>query len=279
MQIRRLSIPDTSALLAAINGAFADYIVPFQLTAAQLNFKMMSESIRPEWSVGVFEAGRLIAFILHGVRTAEGKTMVYNAGTGVLPAHRGKGLVGKMYEYILPFFKENHVNKLVLEVIEGNRPARHAYEKNGFSIRRKLWCFGGVLSATTAPAPALIKSPGHLEWDLLQSFWDIHPSWQSAIPTMDLARANVLAAWLGEELSGYILFRPESRRIYQLAVAPQHRRKGIATQLLAAVQQQMPEGKVQFNNVDEAAAGLKLCLEKQGLKNELNQFEMTRDFL
>jgi ribosomal protein S18 acetylase RimI-like enzyme len=64
--------------------------------------------------------------------------------------------------------------------------------------------------------------------------------------------------------------------MYQIAVAPQHRRTGIGTQLLAEVQQQLSNEKVQINNVDEAAENLKLFLEKQGLTNDINQFEMTK---
>ncbi|MFD1630701.1 GNAT family N-acetyltransferase [Pseudopedobacter beijingensis] len=157
MQIRNLSTQDNPDLVQAINGAFADYIVPFQLNAAQLQFKMATENIVPEWSVGVFEGEQLIAFIMHGVRTTAGKTVVYNAGTGVLPAYRGKGLVGKMYEYMQPFFEENKVQQLVLEVIEGNQSAIRAYEKNGFTIQRKLLCFDGELKVQPTSATASVR--------------------------------------------------------------------------------------------------------------------------
>ena len=45
MELRRLTREDVPDLLSTINGAFADYIVPFQLNAEQLQFKMTTEDI------------------------------------------------------------------------------------------------------------------------------------------------------------------------------------------------------------------------------------------
>jgi ribosomal protein S18 acetylase RimI-like enzyme len=218
----------------------------------------------------------MIAFIMHGVRTIDGKTVVYNAGTGVLPDYRGQGLVGKMYNYLQPFLKDYQVSQLVLEVIESNRSAIRAYEKNGFVIHRKLLCFGGTLQTTPRLNTASVKPLEKFLWKDFQSFWDILPSWQSAVPSMDAAQPAALGAFVGSELAGYVLFNPANKRMYQIAVAPQHRRTGIGTQLLAEVQQQLSNEKVQINNVDEAAENLKLFLEKQGLTNDINQFEMTK---
>lgn len=276
MQIRQLTEQDIPDLLKAINGSFADYIVPFQLNAEQLQFKMQSETIVPEWSIGVFEDKKMIAFIMHGVRTIDGKTVVYNAGTGVLPDYRGQGLVGKMYNYLQPFLKDYQVSQLVLEVIESNRSAIRAYEKNGFVIHRKLLCFGGTLQTTPRLNTASVQPLENFLWKDFKSFWDILPSWQSAVPSMDAAQPAALGAFVDAELAGYVLFNPANKRIYQIAVAPQHRRTGIGTQLLAEVQQQLSNEKVQINNVDEAAENLKLFLEKQGLTNDINQFEMTK---
>ncbi|RYD97644.1 MAG: GNAT family N-acetyltransferase [Sphingobacteriales bacterium] len=277
MEIRRLTNKDRAALLHTLNGAFADYIVPFQLDVEQLQFKMASEDVLPEYSAGVFDAGKLIAFIMHGFRTATGKKIMYNAGTGTLPAYRGNGLVGKMYDYLLPFLKAQEISQLVLEVIENNQRAIRAYEKNGFSIRRKLLCFAGTLQVSTAPDIYTVLPLHTLDWGILRSFWDIEPAWQNAIATMDNIQPKAFGAFAGDELIGYILFNPDKKRLYQLAVAPRHRRKGVATQLLKHMQEALPQQKIQWNNVEEAATGLKLFLEKQGLANTLNQFEMIKN--
>ena len=276
MQIRQLTKQDIPDLLKAINGAFADYIVPFQLNEEQLQFKMRSENIIPEWSIGVFEAEKLIAFIMHGVRTIEEKNVVYNAGTGVLPEYRGHGLVGEMYDYIKPFFEENNVNQLVLEVIESNQSAIRAYEKNGFTIHRKLLCFAGELQPKQHPNTATIRPLQNFVWEDVQSFWDILPSWQSAVASMNFAEPQALGAFVSNYLVGYVLFNPTNKRIYHIAVTSEYRRKGIGTQLLTETQKQLSDKKVQINNMDEAAESLKLFLEKHGLTNDINQFEMIK---
>ena len=277
MEIRRLTDKDAPALLDAVNGAFADYIVPFQLDAEQLQFKMMSEDVLPEYSAGVFDAGRMVAFIMHGFRAGSAKKIVYNAGTGTLPAYRGKGLVSKMYDYLLPFLKEQQIDQLVLEVIEENQRAIHAYNKNGFSIRRKLLCFGGTLQVSSTPGVYTTRPLDTLDRDVLRSFWDIEPAWQNAMATMDNIKPKAIGAFAGDELIGYILFNPDRNRLYQLAVAPRYRGRRVAAQLLYHLQQELPQQKIQWNNLDEAATGLKLFLQKQGLVNEINQFEMIRN--
>lgn len=276
MELRRLSGEDIPDLLSTINGAFADYIVPFQLNAEQLQFKMTTEDILPEYSTGVFEAGKMIACIMHGLREIDGKLVAYNAGTGVLPEWRGKGLVGKMYEHVLPFLQAQKAQQIVLEVIETNQSAIRAYEKYGFAIQRKLLCFDGTLEIGADTGTYSLQPLDHLDWELLRSFWDILPAWQSAAATMNHIQPKALGAFAGEQLIGYILFNPVNKRLYQLAVAPEFRRKGVATQLLAHVQQELAQQKLQWNNVDEAAEGLRIFLEQHGLVNTINQFEMSK---
>lgn len=276
MQIRRLTNQDIPDLLLAINGAFADYIVPFQLNREQLDFKMTSEDIQMDYSVGVFEDGTLVAFIMHGVRPLDNGYRVYNAGTGVLPDYRGKGLVGQMYTYIVPFLQAQGVKEMVLEVIESNQSAIRAYEKEGFTIKRKLLCFSGSLKESKGNNTALLKPLSSLSWDTLSDFWDITPSWQSDTRSMQLVPPSILGAFIADELVGYVLFNTTKRRIYQLAVNPNQRHKGVAQQLIAAIRQQIPAESIQINNVDEAAADLKQFLEKQGLQNDINQLEMTK---
>lgn len=276
MQIKKLTIQDTECLLQAINQAFADYIIPFKLTAEQLHFKITSENIQLDWSVGVFVDKTLIAFIMHGVYTYNGETCVYNAGTGVLPAFRGQGLVGKMYDFISPFLRENQTRKLVLEVIEGNHSAIRSYEKFGFSIQRKLLCFEGKLHVEKPEKNVVIKTLDDFSWSVLQSFWDIEPSWQSAPQAMNFIKPSLLGAFVEQELVGYVFFNPLLKRIYQIAVSPGYRRKGIGTQLLAETSFYTDGEKIQVNNVDESAEHIQLFLEKYGLINDISQFEMIK---
>jgi len=276
MKIRQLTQSDIPQLLQTINGAFKDYIVPFQLDIEQLRQKISMEDIQLTWSVAAFAENKLVAFMMHGLREIDRQLVVYNGGTGVLPEFRGHGLVGKMYHYLIPFFKENKVRQVVLEAIESNGAAIRAYEKSGFSINRKLLCFSGVIQPVRVSDVARIQPLSNFSWQEFQSFWDILPSWQSAAKSMDRLQPSALGAYIDDKLAGYILFNPGNKRIYQVAVAREYRRKGIGTQLFQALKEEMPAEKISFNNVDAKAEDVKLFLEKQGLVNGINQVEMIK---
>jgi len=276
MKIRQLTQSDIAELLQTINEAFKDYIVPFQLDIEQLRQKIRTEDIQLTWSVAVFAENKLVAFMIHGLREIDRQFVVYNGGTGVLPEFRGHGLVGKMYRYLIPFFNENKVKRILLEAIESNGAAIRAYEKSGFSINRQLLCFSGAIQPATVSNVARIQPLSDFSWQEFQSFWDILPSWQSAAQSMDSLQPSALGAYIDEKLVGYILFNPGNKRIYQVAVAAECRRKGIGTQLFQALKKEMPAEKISFNNVDAKAKNVKLFLEKQGLVNGFNQVEMIK---
>lgn len=276
MKIRQLTQSDIPQLLQTINGAFKDYIVPFQLDIEQLRQKISMEDIQLTWSVAAFAENRLVAFMMHGLREIDRQLVVYNGGTGVLPEFRGHGLVGKMYHYLIPFFKENKVRQVVLEAIESNGAAIRAYEKSGFSINRQLLCFSGAIQPARVSDVARIQPLSNFSWQEFQSFWDILPSWQSAAKSMDRLQPSALGAYIDDKLAGYILFNPGNKRIYQVAVAPDYRRKGVGTQLFQTLKEEMSAEKISFNNVDAKAEDVKLFLEKQGLVNGINQVEMIK---
>ena len=133
--LRTLENISTERLLETFNLSFSDYIVPFYLTKEQLENKIQSESIKLEFSVGAFEDNRLIAFILHGYDTIDNLKIVYNAGTGVIPAKRGNKLTAKLYEYALTILHKNDIDKVLLEVITTNKAAIKTYKNIGFKIR------------------------------------------------------------------------------------------------------------------------------------------------
>lgn len=275
-RIRQLTQSDLPELLQTINRAFVDYIVPFQLDMEQLRQKIRAEDIDLAWSVGTFIAGKFVAFMLHGVRELDHQRVVYNGGTGVLPGFRGLGLVGKMYDYLVPFLNQHQVKRIVLEAIESNQSAIRAYQKSGFSINRKLLCFTGVIQSEKVENVVSIRSLSDVPWTVLQRFWDILPSWQSALESMDTLQPKALGAYIDSKLVGYVLFNLVNKRIYHIAVAPEFRRQGVGTLLFQALKNETTTEIIQFNNVDAEANDVKLFLEKQGLANGINQLEMTK---
>lgn len=278
MEFRDLSNISTKSLLEVFNCSFADYMIPFQLNLAQLQFKIQSEGIDLKWSVGAFDKNRLVGFVLHGVKREEEKTMVYNAGTGVLPECRGRGLVQQMYDFSMPFLRARGVEVVVLEVIVGNVSAIRAYEKYGFKEARKLLCFEGTVVEGREKRGFEIETLTEFHWPQFRSFWDVQPSWQNDRFALELLKEEyvVLAAFKKKQLAGYLIFNPKLHKIQQLAVNHKYRRQGAATQLLLRMKQWIKDEKVVFNNIDATATALKVFLENRGLQERIQQLEMER---
>jgi ribosomal protein S18 acetylase RimI-like enzyme len=279
MEFRNLADLNITDLLSVFNLSFSDYVVPFHLTLEQLKSKINAEKIDMNLSVGAFQSDQIVGFILQAEKVEDGKRMIYNAGTGVIPDYRGQGLVRKMYDYIIPMLRDRKTDILTLEVIEGNEPAIRAYTNLGFKISRKLLCFKGTIKASEKYAEIQIQQMNTTQWGIFKSFWDIEPSWQSSVIVLDQMRDDlvILGAYEMDKLAGYAIFNPATGKVYQVAVDKKQRRKGIGAKLFKVIGE-MSEGPVTvINNVDDSSESTPHFLSRMGLENWVSQFEMTNN--
>ncbi|WP_223599726.1 GNAT family N-acetyltransferase [Chryseobacterium sp. GVT01B] len=279
MEFKTLAHITTDELLSVFNHSFSDYVVPFHLTKEVLVSKIAAEKLDMNLSAGAFEDGKLVGFILQSEKVENGEKIIYNGGTGVVPESRGKGLVRKMYDFIIPVLKERNTNTLLLEVIEGNQPAIRAYENLGFSIVRRLLCFNGSIKQGKDNAEVSIKDLNDFQWEKLRSFWDIEPSWQGSVFVLEPMPEKyvTLGAYIDEKLVGYIVYGPAAKKIYQFAVDKGFRNQGIGTTLFNAISKKNGGQAIALNNVDDSSENTsKFLSERAGLNNWLSQFEMKR---
>ena len=278
MKVIHLSQVDKQAIVEVVNESFADYIIPLQLTMEQLENKIAAENIQLDLSVGILDQEKLVGFMLHALNTVEGKLTAYNAATGVIPSHRGQGLVAKMYAWLLERLEPLGVEQLVLEVIEGNHAAIRAYEKMDYQIERKLLCFEGEAVVDERVSTVEIKTLDLFKWDEFCAFWDIQPSWQNSVSALEKSkeRCCILGAYKENILIGYLVFNPTSKRVLQLAVDPDHRRQGVATALIKQMQKQTESTAVYVYNIDDRSIATAAFFQQMKMKSDLAQFEMKR---
>ncbi len=278
MEIITLENTDLQSILNILNEVFADYVIPLQLTVEQLEQKIAAENIQLNLSIGVVSAGKLVGLMLHAINLIDGEISVYNAGTGVVPEYRGKGIVANMYRFLLPKLQELGVKAMLLEVILGNDSAIRAYEKMGYRVNRTLDSFKGVVEAAADNKNLEVRELLNLDWDYLKALWTASPSWQASAQALDNSRErlSVLGAYEGGELVGYVAFYASIARIQQLAVAPNQRRKGVATKLIEAMKTVVGTSELAINNVDQQAQDVVAFLQKMGLSYRLSQFEMIK---
>ncbi|MBW3519971.1 GNAT family N-acetyltransferase [Flavobacterium sp. NKUCC04_CG] len=279
MELITLENTDLQSILNILNEVFADYVIPLQLTVAQLEQKIAAENIQLNLSIGVVSAGKLVGLMLHAINHMDGKVCVYNAGTGVVPEFRGKGIVANMYRFLLPKLQELGVKAMLLEVILGNDSAIRAYEKMGYRVNRTLDSFKGVVAVVAENKNLEVRDLVNLDWDCLKTFWTASPAWQASEQALDNSRErlSVLGAYEGGALVGYVAFYASIARIQQLAVAPNQRRKGVATKLIEAMKTAVGGPEIAINNVDHEAIDVIAFLQSMGLSYRLSQFEMIKN--
>lgn len=275
MEIKTLEGVNKKRILKAFNDSFSDYFISFRLTEEQLTAKMLADKTELNLSVGVFDKGKLIAFIIHGFDIIDNKKIAYNGGTGVIPQKRGLGLTKQMYLFILPILVEKGINKLMLEVISENVQAIKSYEKCGFKVKRELLCYKGEVEITGTIKNIEIKKLQNYNWELMESFWDIYPTWQNLNNVInELKYINIsLGAYIENQLVGYVIYNPTNKRIQQIAVSKDFRKRRIASTLILTLKENYGN-VISIINVDKRSKVVNDFFYKIGLENNLEQLEM-----
>lgn len=269
-------------LYDAFIAAFADYVMPFDLSELQFRNHMVLTAVDLDSSVGVIEDERLIGFTINGFGQWNGRRTVYDAGTGVLPEFRRRGIGLSMFDVMMPIFKDRGIEQYLLEVITTNKNAISMYEKLGFGKTRTLSLLELSTDVNFGPDALIdidlrdIEAP---EWDLLQSFWDGDPSWQNSISAIERSRhhKSFVGAFHKDDCLGYIVYSANSGRISQIAVDQNYRGLGIGSVLLKKLLSETDsDAKPQVVNIDRSLSEAMTFFENRGFKTKLNQFEMIR---
>ena len=274
--LQTLANCSTQVIADAFNTAFSDYLIPIALTPEQMQDKITAEDIDLHLSAGAFSNNKLVGFVLHGYRIIDGKKIVYNAGTGVFPNHRGNRLTARLYQYIIPILQLKQIDALQLEVITGNAVALKTYQQVGFSITRSFNCYKGTIAVKTKPAEYTVEEVEKLDEESLKQFCDFQPSWQNTFTTVENLKHhhNVLAAFDSNKIIGYLILNKKTNRIQQVAVHKDYRRKGIASQLFDVMAKRYTNA-VSIINIDDSSEATNRFLQSLGLTLFLRQYEMT----
>ena len=283
MEYRTLTNTTTRCMYEAFSQAFSDYQVSVDMPLESFEIMLKRNGFMPEVSAGAFDNGVLVGLVLNGVREWDGEKTIYDLGTGVIPAYRRKGITEKLLDLVKELCRENNIGVYQLEVIQTNEGAVALYQKQGFQVKRALNCYSleGKLAEPEENAELKLHRPQEIEaeqWDILKSFWNYPPSWQNGIDAV-CAIPDTFGYTLAESdgtLIGYGIVQKANGDIVQLAVDLQHRRKGVATEILLDLQKQSKKSGMTAINVDgrdEAANGF---LKQMGFGVFVTQYEMAK---
>lgn len=260
-------------MITAFNRAFSDYAINFSYTDESFRKKILSENIIPEYSVGAFADGELIAFILHGLDEMDGEKRVFNAGTGVVPEYRNQRIIQQLYEYILPILKNKGYRHHQLEVLDGNDKAEKIYANVGFKRHRKVLAYNGSVASYSAEG-IVLKQVTSIDWDAARTFCDTEPTWQNSFPAIQrtIDDYRIVAAFKAGAFVGFGIFDPTSGRLRQFGVKKEERCRGIGRALFAYVSTNA--GQVSFTNYDMNDAVATSFFNNLGLKSSYELIEM-----
>jgi GNAT superfamily N-acetyltransferase len=145
------------ALAAALNTAYAGYLVPVQFTPAALEQQVATMDITLDRSlVARGPDDELLGIALLGVRGERG----WVGGVGIAQQWRGQGWGAVLMQSLIEQARLLGLRTMQLEVLEQNHVAHQLYLRLGFTDVRLLYIFAGPLARDRLPSLNLPNSPG-----------------------------------------------------------------------------------------------------------------------
>jgi ribosomal protein S18 acetylase RimI-like enzyme len=278
--IRTFQPGDVPAMHRAFTQAFSDYKVTVKLSIDQFIKKFIEKlQLNFDMSAGAFDGDLLVGFIFANIGMYDNLLTAYNGGTGVIPSRRGMGLTSKIYDFLLPKYRQSKIQQALLEVLTINPAAIHVYGKLGFQEYRHFKCYrleSGTIKNQPLTCNTIIKKSAILDLQVFHDFKTLRPSYldKDDLLNCNLRNEMILEAFVNNESVGYIIFQPEHGRLSQIAVHPDFRRRGIGTALLKEAQNNSEIKYLTLLNLEKKETGVDKFLTRAGFVNKIDQFEM-----
>ena len=271
MTIKTLSQTPIDTIIDCFLLAFEDYYVELPKDKAYYKQRWESANVDFSLSYGMFDDKRLVGFILHAIDTRFGVLTAYNTGTGVIPEYRGKDIVRSIYTFALKDLKKAGIKKSTLEVITKNERAIHVYKSVGFKMSKVYKCFNGCLNINTENAYNLKQIDlQDIDWQSLPNL--PYYSWDNQKETL-LKNANCKFYYVLNHgnIESYFIHYNESNCIAQCGVL---NHESIGWERLFYAISNTVENRIKMNNVDSRWKDKLEFLDKIGLNNVVDQYEM-----
>ncbi len=284
--VRFLSGYALSDIYPVFMKAFGDYVRDVShITEYSFINRAIKNGVDFDLSVGAFDGDEMVGFTLVGTDDHEMNNVAFDAATGIITEHRGKGLAKRMFDFAEPRLRKEGLERFILEVMQENIPAIKAYQKVGFAVERELISY--ELSFERA---RLDQKPGETieihglpkkELSLYAEFFDWQPSWENSLSSIARIENEVLllgARYQGMR-AGILVYYPMLNWILCLAVHKDFRRQYVASSLLAYLVNQIEDkvNSVKLINVQGSDEGMRGFIEKVGFKHYFSQYEMYKE--
>ncbi len=257
----------TEQLVQCLNLAFSDYEQPICFTPESLNYYLTASGVNLSLSFGAFCDGQLVAVILNSEGIYQGQNVVFDAGTGVIPQHRGKKVFSGLFEYTCEQLRNRSITRYYLETLQSNHHAVSIYSKKGFAIQREF----SVLTASGAKGdlnPSVEKTP-YGEFDAFLTDFSVAPSFEHA--TSGISQKPQLYEVLFLRNQAYCIYAKRNGEIIQL----HYNQLGALKDVLSVLTSQYPTAMAK--NIDCQNSDVIQMLKEIGFVEILKQYEMAKN--
>jgi GNAT superfamily N-acetyltransferase len=269
MKVKNLENIAFEKIIESFLLAFKNYYVEMPTDTGYYQERWKYANVDLKRSYGMFDDERLVGFIINAIGSRDSVLTAFNAGTGVIPEYRGKGIVRQIYKHALPELKSDGIRKCLLEVITENKFAVRAYERIGFKKTRFLKCYNGELKLPDRAIQLIEKQLGAIDDKVLpgQNYY----SWENHIKAIknnpdykyyELEKNN-------KPVSGFII-NEKNGYVAQFEVF--EKGSSVWNDLFFGIQ--TISKQIKINNVDSRLLEKVELLDSLGLKNTIDQYEM-----
>lgn len=256
--------------------AFSDYQIKMDLPIWKFKLMLKRRGYTPELSMGVFNEGKLIGFILNGLRSWNGKPTVYDLGTGIIPEYRNQGITKTMFQNMKEALKQRQIEEYLLEVIKSNTLAVQLYKKQGFDIGREFICFKLDKDKFKSTTKHQVENVDRIDLRKLTELWDFKPSWQNSIESINAVGDEFVYSIvrIDDIIGGYGIIDKKTGDIPQISVNKEYRGNGIGRSIVTDLIKNTESNKISVLNVDSESKSTKDFLLNLGFECWVSQYEM-----
>lgn len=275
MIIRSLENTPIEEILSTLNLAFSDYFVPINFTLAYVNERWKASGVDYSLSFGAFENNTLVGFIIHAINYYGERKVAYNASTGIIPSHRRKGVLTKLYEKAIPVLQENGIEKSTLECITKNERAILAYQKVGFSIDRSYHLYKFNWTKKVIPSRYKVETKNEFLFSDFAQLQNYIPSIENQDHCLEKYKKNLKVMYVLDqsEIMGYLVFHKITKRIHRLGVH-ENNWNTFGSVLFSGLE----NGNYNIINIDSKNEKMHQFFRKMKFDNYIDQYDMSFNF-
>lgn len=272
-QYQTLENTSYEQIAECFRAAFSDYYFSADLSAAQLQKRLEMSGVDLAQSYGAFQNGRLVGFLFNTRSVYNGQNAVFDAGTGVVPEHRGKQVFTRLFQFAEQQLARQNVQAYYLEVLQQNRRAIRLYQRLGFSTRREYVVFkGDRQAAQTLPFPVQEQEFSQFEVPAANCRC-VDPCFEHTTPVLKQA-PQLYRVWYRQaqdSIAAFCVFEQESGAVVQMG----YRDLSALGQIFQNLVSKFPA--VVVKNVDTSYPEVLELLRSLRFQEVARQYEMSRE--